>query len=699
MRNIKSLQHALDCIPSDDRVTWVKVLGALKHEALIGEMAEDAAYSMADAWSARSPKYDAQDFARVWHSLKDGVQSLATCGVIYEEAKKYGYTPKNDYSTTSRALAFGQSLKVEDTANAAPTTRLARKNQILTFLRALYKSDDKINIVTQCEERKDGKYTPMGIGTTMTVEEWEATIRGSFEQSETIFGLLSGGVDDNGARYSYNHKAGGWVRLNPLDGGGVADKNITAYRYALIESDSMDKAAQLDLLNRLNLPIKAIIDSGNKSIHAIVLVNAANASDYAIKVRFLYDFCKAHGLDVDYNDSNPSRLYRLPGLLRGESTQYCIKTYQTVQDFETWQASVTMGVPVDVCDGWDDFDPAKDLAPVLVEGVLRRGHKMLLGGPSKAGKSMALIELAAALSTGSKWLGYQCQKSKVLYLNLEIDPPSFINRVHKVFNALHMRPDQGMLDIWHLRGVNPDLNKLVETTISYATKRQWDAIIVDPIYKLRVGDENDATAIGTLCAAFDRLAAVMGASIIYAHHFAKGTAYTSAAKNVADRVSGSGVFGRDADAIITLLQLDYEDVTAPCKTAWRLDSCLREFAPLPPTNLFFAYPLHKMDDTGLLNDAAYCGDIKAKGGAMRGDQETEAKQDRLDALASYLHNALETPGGRCEMVNGRRAVKSTLVSSALDIPKQTLSRYMMDLPKYTYTKYGRFGYIILNDNY
>lgn len=49
---------------------------------------------------------------------------------------------------------------------------------------------------------------------------------------------------------------------------------------------------------------------------------------------------------------------------------------------------------------WDDL-PA--LAPPLIENVLRQGHKMLIAGPSKAGKSFALIELCIAIAEGRKW--------------------------------------------------------------------------------------------------------------------------------------------------------------------------------------------------------------------------------------------------------------------------------------------------------
>lgn len=43
-------------------------------------------------------------------------------------------------------------------------------------------------------------------------------------------------------------------------------------------------------------------------------------------------------------------------------------------------------------------------SPAMIEGVLRKGHKMLLAGPSKAGKSFALIELAVCIASGTPWI-------------------------------------------------------------------------------------------------------------------------------------------------------------------------------------------------------------------------------------------------------------------------------------------------------
>ena len=80
------------------------------------------------------------------------------------------------------------------------------------------------------------------------------------------------------------------------------------------------------------------------------------------------------------------------------------------------------------------------LPPELIEGVVRVGHKMMISGASKSGKSFLLMELAIALVEGTKWLGFQCKKSKVLYVNLEIDPASVTHRLIEIYKALEMEP-------------------------------------------------------------------------------------------------------------------------------------------------------------------------------------------------------------------------------------------------------------------
>ena len=63
----------------------------------------------------------------------------------------------------------------------------------------------------------------------------------------------------------------------------------------------------------------------------------------------------------------------------------------------------------------------------LIEGILRRGHKMLISGGSKAGKSFLLMELCVAIAEGGLWLDtFRYRKGRVLYVNLEIDHASAV---------------------------------------------------------------------------------------------------------------------------------------------------------------------------------------------------------------------------------------------------------------------------------
>lgn len=96
-------------------------------------------------------------------------------------------------------------------------------------------------------------------------------------------------------------------------------------------------------------------------------------------------------------------------------------------EWEEWIEGINDDLPdpEPLVDVWDNLP---DLAPSLIEGVLRQGHKMLLAGPSKAGKSFALIELCIAIAEGDKWFDWQCAKGRVLYVNLELDRASCLHR-------------------------------------------------------------------------------------------------------------------------------------------------------------------------------------------------------------------------------------------------------------------------------
>lgn len=248
-------------------------------------------------------------------------------------------------------------------------------------------------------------------------------------------------------------------------------------------------------------------------------------------------------------------------------------------------------------------DNPPELLEELITGILRRGHKMLISGSSKAGKSFLLMELCIAIAEGKPWLGFQCKKGRVLYVNLEIDPASAINRFLKIYEALGLPiKNADSIVIWNLRGHAVPLDQLVPKLIRRVRDQHFDAIIIDPIYKVITGDENNASEMGAFCNQFDKICTETGCSTIYCHHHSKGA---QGMKKAMDRASGSGVFARDPDAQLDMIQLELsEDIANNVRdgneTAWRLESSLREFPNIKPVNFWFEYPIHKVDDKGTL---------------------------------------------------------------------------------------------------
>lgn len=98
-------------------------------------------------------------------------------------------------------------------------------------------------------------------------------------------------------------------------------------------------------------------------------------------------------MSIDKQNKNPSRLSRLPGVVRGEHKQFIIDTNIGKASWEEWYEWIegvndNLPEPESMQAVWDNLP---ELASPLIDGVLRQGHKMLVAGPSKAGKVIAIF--------------------------------------------------------------------------------------------------------------------------------------------------------------------------------------------------------------------------------------------------------------------------------------------------------------------
>lgn len=301
---------------------------------------------------------------------------------------------------------------------------------------------------------------------------------------------------------------------------------------------------------------------------------------------------------------------------------------------------------------------------------------MLLAGASKAGKSYLLIELCIAIAEGQKWIQWQCAQGKVLYINLELDRASCLHRFKDVYDRLGIPADNlRNIDIWNLRGKSLPMDSLAPKLIRRAQKKDYLAVIIDPIYKIITGDENSADQMAHFCNQFDKVCTELGCSVIYCHHHSKGS---QGQKKAMDRASGSGVFARDPDALIDLLELKMDEKTllnaryslqlseaqAEGLTAWQIDGTLREFPKFKPVNMFFNYPIHQVDEGGVLDEAVAAGDFWSK---RKDPDEKLKKAEKRDKDLAKAYEAVLGFTGRSDLKD---------VSEYLNVSARTVRRWI-----------------------
>lgn len=105
------------------------------------------------------------------------------------------------------------------------------------------------------------------------------------------------------------------IRINPTEG--ACDSDVLAHRYVLVEGDQMAIADQVSILKKSRLPIAMICESGGKSIHAWVRVDADCFEEYELRRESVWMTLEASGFKVDRSCKNPARYSRLAGCFRG----------------------------------------------------------------------------------------------------------------------------------------------------------------------------------------------------------------------------------------------------------------------------------------------------------------------------------------------------------------------------------------------
>jgi RecA-family ATPase len=428
------------------------------------------------------------------------------------------------------------------------------------FLKAVYGPDEIINIVMESTVLPESdKLAPGDGGISLPLKKWLEVIE-----------------REGGLQVYCNPLAGAWIGMNPLRdaGKGRIKENIAAFRYVLAESDQLTKAQQLAVFRASLLPIDVVIDSGGKSLHAWVRVDADSPEEYKRRQQAVIASLP-DGFDSGVKDY--SHLSRLPGITRAGKQQAVVALRIGAASWDEWEASaIDDGLP-----GYDDWAElcVRDIPKpeVLIDGLLHRGEVLMLCGGAKTDKSWTLAELEIAMATGGTWLGLKCQKGKVVCVDGELSEYFFRDRRQKIAQHTQAVIDPGMWKSLRLRGYVSNIFALADKLIRDYKGKDVTLIVIDPIYTLLGDDveENSNEDIARVGSEMHRVARETGAAVAFSQHHAKGS---QQGKRAIERASGAGSWGRFVDSSI--------DITAHTETGcFNFEITPRNF---PPQNAFVA---------------------------------------------------------------------------------------------------------------
>jgi hypothetical protein len=217
---------------------------------------------------------------------------------------------------------------------------------------------------------------------------------------------------------------------------------------------------------------------------------------------------------------------------------------------------------------------------------------------------------------------FDCDQGKVVYVNFELKPGKLRKRIEDICLALGIgTPKPGQFQVLNLRGKDKRAEDLVTSLICKLRTQEVALIIIDPLYMLHGNrSENAAEEMASLMKLFGRLAQELNCAVWISHHFPKGD---QSGKDSIDRFSGSGVFGRYADTLITMTRHQAED-------CFVLDFTLRGQKPVESFVIRWAYPLFepetKLDPTKLKK--------RRRGGSDK-DFELDSILEHLDGKMSH----------------------------------------------------------------
>ena len=361
-----------------------------------------------------------------------------------------------------------------------PTPITPPDPQASEFKRFMQTAFAPTEVVCICDAVEEGR--PVSAGSFIPIEEWIARF------------------DDPASRILSQEREGIFVRINPFKPNlySGSDNDISAYRHVLVEFDDKPKPEQEKLFRDSGLPITVLIDSGGKSIHAWVRVDAPSRKEWDARRDLIYSLIPG----VDAKNKNPSRYSRLPGAWRSPVSQQ--KLLATNLGSASWEDYLTSRETDDdkstvvTIKDLMDFDPDNDPDNLIGNRWITRGSSMIVSGGTGIGKSSLMMQIVIRWCLGLDFFGIKPVKPlKIGVIQAENDKgdlaEAFRGVVHKRFSLDQMNQLQKNLEF------RTEAVRTGDQFLAYARRfihrSKLDLIVADPLFSYFGGDLSDQSEV------------------------------------------------------------------------------------------------------------------------------------------------------------------------------------------------------------
>ena len=311
----------------------------------------------------------------------------------------------------------------------------------------------------------------------------------------------------------FTTRRGLWMRINPMCKGGACNKDVVSLRHVLVEFDRdgdgelIPKEEQFRVIAESGLPVSAVIDSGNRSLHAWVRVDARNEKEYQGRVNMIWKLLEKHHLDRQ--NRNPSRLSRCPDGWRtvdGEPRrQSLLATGLGAASWSDWEAEQSLP------DGKDrmpiarlaSYDTRSDPNNVLGSRWLCRGGSLVIVGQSGVGKSSLCMQLMILWALGRPAFNVApVSPLRSLLIQAENDLGDLAEMYQGVRQGMEITPEEeAILDerIVIYRDTTRTGEAFVKSAAALVDRHKPDLVWADPLLNYIGDDISDQRVISDFC--------------------------------------------------------------------------------------------------------------------------------------------------------------------------------------------------------